>query len=86
MLKGLPGIVSVSIKGKGETKMEEMEKGERPRKEKENVLQKNHLDTVTHRVPLRCVQLKKPLKSYPSLLLLNSSVFWETRLATDVHK
>lgn len=38
------------------------------------------------RVPLRCVQLTKPLKSYPSLLLLNSSVFWETRLATDIHK
>lgn len=79
-------MVSVSIKGKGETKMEEMGKGERPRKEKENVLQKNHLETMPHRMPLRCVQLKKSLKSYLSLHLLKSSVFWETRLATDVHK
>lgn len=65
--------------------MEETEKGRRPREE-DNVLQKNHLETVPHRVALRCVQLKKPLKSSLSLLLLNSSVFWETRLATNVHK
>lgn len=66
--------------------MEEIEKRQRPRKEKDNVLQKNHLETVPHRVPLRCVQLIKPLKSYPSLLILNSSMFWETRLAPDIDK
>lgn len=66
--------------------MEETEKGERPRKEKDNILQKNHLETVPCRVPLRCVQLKKPLKSYSSLVLLNYSVFWETRPTTDAHK
>lgn len=29
--------------------MEETEKGERPRKEKDHILQKNHLETVPHR-------------------------------------
>lgn len=42
MLTGLLGVVSISIKGKGGTKMEETEKGERPREEKDNALQRNH--------------------------------------------
>lgn len=58
----------------------------RPRKEREEVLQKYQPQAVPCRVPSSCVQPRKHLKPLSSLLLLISSVFWETILPNNAHK
>lgn len=64
--------------------MEQTEKGERPRKEKEKVLQKYQPQAPPGWAPSSCVQLRKPLKSLPNNFI--SSVFQEMRSVDDVHK